>query len=159
MRIKILAVGKVKEKYVQAGIEDYVKRLKRYLPFEVVETKEEREPKNPSQKDLEDLKQKEAAHLLGKIRDTDFVIALDGQGKNLDSPGFARLLQQAFDGGSAQIVLVIGGSNGLHKTLLERANRILAFSKMTFPHQLFRLMLCEQCYRAQTILKGQKYHK
>ena len=159
MRIKILAVGKIKEKYIQAGVDDYVKRCRRYLSFDVIEVKEEREPKNPSENDIVAIKKKEAEYIAARIGDSAYVIALDVKGQKLDSTRFAEAIQATFDTTASEIVFIIGGSNGLHDSILKRSDKIISFSNMTFPHQLFRLIVCEQCYRALTILKGQKYHK
>ncbi len=144
--IKILCLGKLKEKYLKELVSDYEKRISKYHKIEIVELKDEN--------DLT----LEKEHILQHINNRDYVIALDISGNHLDSVSFARKLESVFLE-SSSIVFVIGSSLGLHEDIKKRANYSLSFSQMTFPHGLFRGMILEQIYRAFKIINNESYHK
>ena len=151
--LKIIAVGKVKEKFITDGILEYSKRINIFDKFQVVEVKEF------NQKDIKRNMQDEAKAILQEITDKDFVITLEIKGKMLSSEELAEEITKIKNYHSTSIVFVIGGSNGLDQEVINRSNYHLSFSKMTFPHQLMRLILVEQIYRAFTIINNQEYHK
>ena len=159
MKITILAVGKLKEKYWKQAIAEYEKRLGAYSKIEMIEVPDEKAPENMSDKEIEQVKEKEGQRLLAKIKPQATVITLEIQGKMLSSEGLAKELQQRMIQGQSDFVFVIGGSNGLHQNVLNRSNYALSFSKMTFPHQMMRVVLIEQVYRAFKIMRGEAYHK
>ncbi|BFL77250.1 MULTISPECIES: 23S rRNA (pseudouridine(1915)-N(3))-methyltransferase RlmH [Staphylococcus] len=159
MKITILAVGKLKEKYWKQAIAEYEKRLGAYSKIEMIEVPDEKAPETMSDKEIEKVKEKEGQRLLAKIKPQATVITLEIEGKMLSSEGLAKELQQRMTQGQSDFVFVIGGSNGLHQDVLNRSNYALSFSKMTFPHQMMRVVLIEQVYRAFKIMRGEAYHK
>ena len=159
MKITILAVGKLKEKYWKQAIAEYEKRLGAYSKIEMIEVPDEKAPETMSDKAIEKVKEKEGQRLLAKIKPQSTVITLEIEGKMLSSEGLAKELQQRMTQGQSDFVFVIGGSNGLHQDVLNRSNYALSFSKMTFPHQMMRVVLIEQVYRAFKIMRGEAYHK
>ena len=159
MNITIITVGKLKEKYLKDAIDEYSKRLSRYCKLDIVEIADEKTPDNASEKEEELIKEKEGQVILNKIKDNMFVIAMDLGGKQLTSQEFSDYINNLGVGGNPNIAFIIGGSLGISKSVLARANYKLCFSKMTFPHQLFRVMLLEQIYRGFRIMKGEPYHK
>ncbi|NLK95451.1 MAG: 23S rRNA (pseudouridine(1915)-N(3))-methyltransferase RlmH [Clostridiales bacterium] len=159
MNITIIAVGKIKEKYLKMAIDEYVKRLGRYCKVDIIELPDEKTPDNASEKDEYLIKEKEGKLILSKIKDRAYVIALDLNGKELTSEDFAKFISINGVQGNSNIVFVIGGSLGLSIEVLKRADFKLSFSKMTFPHQLFRVMLLEQIYRSFRINNNEPYHK
>ncbi|MCI2890315.1 23S rRNA (pseudouridine(1915)-N(3))-methyltransferase RlmH [Staphylococcus hominis] len=159
MKITILAVGKLKEKYWKQAIAEYEKRLGAYSKIEMIEVPDEKAPETMSDKEIEQVKEKEGQRILAKIKPQATVITLEIQGKMLSSEGLAKELQQRMTQGQSDFVFVIGGSNGLHQNVLNRSNYALSFSKMTFPHQMMRVVLIEQVYRAFKIMRGEAYHK
>lgn len=159
MKITILAVGKLKEKYWKQAISEYEKRLSAYSKIEIIEVPDEKAPENMSDKEIEQVKEKEGQRLLAKIKPQATVITLEIQGKMLSSEGLAEEMQRRMTQGQSDFVFVIGGSNGLHENVLQRSNHALSFSKMTFPHQMMRVVLIEQVYRAFKIMRGEAYHK
>lgn len=159
MKITVLAVGKLKEKYWKQAIAEYQKRLGAYTKIEVIEVPDEKAPENMSHKEVEQVKQKEGQRLLAKIKPQSTVITLEIKGNMLTSEGLAKNLQQRMVQGQSDFTFVIGGSNGLHQDVLDRSNYALSFSKMTFPHQMMRVILLEQVYRAFKIMRGETYHK
>ena len=159
MKITILAVGKLKEKYWKQAISEYEKRLSAYSKIELIEVPDEKAPENMSDKEIEQVKAKEGQRLLAKIKPQATVITLEIAGKMLSSEGLAQELQQRMTQGQSDFTFVIGGSNGLHKDVLTRSNYALSFSKMTFPHQMMRVILIEQVYRTFKIMRGEAYHK
>ncbi|WP_343338134.1 Ribosomal RNA large subunit methyltransferase H [Terrisporobacter petrolearius] len=159
MRISIVCVGKIKEKYLKLGIDEFSKRLSKYCKLEVMELDDEKAPENLSDKEMLMIKDKEGKKILSKIKDNAHVIALAIDGKNLSSEELADTIDNLGVRGTSHIVFVIGGSLGLSEEVLRRANYKLSFSKMTFPHQLMRLILLEQIYRAYRINNGEPYHK
>jgi 23S rRNA (pseudouridine1915-N3)-methyltransferase len=159
MHITVLTVGKVREKYLSQGMDEYLKRLQRYATVNIVEVAEEQAPESLSAAEQEQVKAREGERLLKNVRDTQFVIALAIDGKQMSSEGFADYLEQLGIEGRSDIALVIGGSLGLAPDVLNRANLRLSFGKMTYPHQLMRLLVLEQTYRAFKIIRGEPYHK
>lgn len=158
MNISIFSVGKLKEKYLKQGIDEYLKRLGPYAKVEVIEVPDEKAPENLSETEMEQVKDKEGERILAKISDDTYVIILAIQGKMLSSEELAREIDQLATYGKSKIAFVIGGSLGLSKAVEKRADYALSFSKMTFPHQLMRLVLVEQIYRAFRINRGDAYH-
>lgn len=159
MKITIISVGKLKEKYLKAGISEYSKRLKSYTKLDIIEVNDEPAAKNLSQKDIEQVKEIEGKKILNKIPDRTEVIALDLKGKELTSEKFAKYINDTTIYGKSHIVYIIGGSNGLSSEVLERSDLRISFGKLTYPHQLMRLILIEQIYRSFKILNNEPYHK
>lgn len=159
MNIKIIAVGKLKENYLKEGIAEYLKRLKPYAKVEIIEVAEEKEPANASPADEIMIKGREGERILEKVKPGSYLIALAIDGKQLSSEELADKLDNLALEGKSDIAMVIGGSLGLSEEVLKKADFKLSFSKMTFPHQLMRLILMEQIYRAFKIIKGEPYHK
>ena len=158
MKIKIITVGKVKEKYLVEGIKEYSKRISRYSKLELVEVSDEKAPESLSEKDEEIVKNKEGERILNKISN-EYVIALAIEGKKVNSIELSEMINRIFSYESSDITFVIGGSLGLSKDVLNRANTKLSFSDMTFPHQLMKLILLEQVYRSFRIINNEPYHK
>ena len=152
MRINIVCVGKIKEKYLKLGIDEFKKRLSKYCKLEIIELEDEKAPENLSDKEMLMIKEKEGKKILSKIKDNSYVIALAIDGKNLSSEELAETINKLGVRGISNITFVIGGSLGLSDEVLSRADYKLSFSKMTFPHQLMRLILLEQVYRAYRII-------
>lgn len=144
---------------MKQGIDEYLKRLGPYAKVEVIEVPDEKAPENLSETEMEQVKDKEGERILAKISDDTYVIILAIQGKMLSSEELAREIDQLATYGKSKIAFVIGGSLGLSKAVEKRADYALSFSKMTFPHQLMRLVLVEQIYRAFRINRGEPYHK
>ncbi|MEY8427891.1 23S rRNA (pseudouridine(1915)-N(3))-methyltransferase RlmH [Lachnospiraceae bacterium 46-15] len=159
MKITLLAVGKIKEKYLVQGIGEYAKRLSRYCKLEIVEVADEKTPDKASEAVEMQIKHTEGRRLLKYIREDDYVIALAIQGKMLDSIELSKLVENLGIQGKSSLVFVIGGSLGLSDEVLGRADYLLSFSKMTFPHQLMRMILLEQVYRGYRIMMREPYHK
>lgn len=159
MNISIITIGKLKEKYLKQGIDEYLKRLSSYAKIEIIELADEKAPENLSEVEMEQVKEKEGERILSKISDDTHVIALAIEGKMKSSEQLAKDLDQLATYGKSKVAFVIGGSLGLSNTVMKRANDSLSFSKMTFPHQLMRLILVEQVYRAFRINRGEPYHK
>ena len=144
MKIKLICVGKLKEKYLDDGIKEYLKRISAYSDIEVIEVADERIPDNPSLAEETIVKSKEGRRILDKVKQDDYMILLDVQGKELDSIQFAERIEDCMINGKSTIDFVIGGSLGHGEDVLTRANARISFSQMTFPHQLMRLILVEQ---------------
>src|SRR5699024_9100319 len=159
MNITIVAVGKLKEKYLQQGIQEYMKRLSTYAKVQIVEVPDEKAPETLSDKDAERVKAREGERILAKISPEAYVITLEINGKMLTSEQLAEKIDELALYGKSKFVFVIGGSLGLGEAVMKRSNFALSFSKMTFPHQLMRLVLLEQVYRAWRINRGEPYHK
>ncbi|WP_310604227.1 23S rRNA (pseudouridine(1915)-N(3))-methyltransferase RlmH [Anaerosporobacter sp.] len=159
MKITVLCVGKIKEKYFTLGIDEYTKRLSRYCKLEIIEVPDEKTPDNASENEELQIKAKEGDKLLRYIKDNAYVIALAIEGKMLTSEELSEKMEQLGVNGDSNVVFVIGGSLGLDKRILDRADYKLSFSKMTFPHQMMRMVLLEQVYRGYRIMKGEPYHK
>lgn len=159
MNISIITIGKLKEKYLKQGIDEYLKRLGAYAKVEVVELPDEKAPEQLSDAEMIQVKQKEGERILAKISDDTHVIALAIEGKQRSSEQLASEIDKLATYGKSKIAFVIGGSLGLSDEVMKRSNDTLSFSKMTFPHQLMRLILLEQVYRAFRINRNEPYHK
>lgn len=159
MKITICCVGKIKEKFYSQAIEEYSKRLSKYCKLEIKEAADEKTPDSASDTVNRMIKEKEGDRLLSFIKDDSYVIALAIDGKMLDSVELSEKIDNLMLSGKSDIVFVIGGSLGLDKRVLDRADYKLCFSKMTFPHQLMRVILLEQIYRSFRIMKNEPYHK
>ena len=159
MNINIVCVGKIKEKYLKLGIDEFKKRLSKYCKLDVIELDDEKAPENLSHKEMLMIKDKEGKKILSKVKANSYVIALAIDGKNLSSEELADTMSKLAVRGSSHITFIIGGSLGLSDEVLSRADYKLSFPKMTFPHQLMRLILLEQVYRAYRINNGEPYHK
>lgn len=159
MNISIITVGKLKEKYLKQGIDEYLKRLSSYAKVEMIEVADEKAPEELSLVEMDQVKQKEGERILSKLHPDTYVIALAIEGKMKSSEELAEGLDKLATYGKSKVAFVIGGSLGLSSQVLQRANEKLSFSKMTFPHQLMRLILVEQVYRTYRINRGEPYHK
>ena len=159
MKITVVAVGKIKEAYFRDAAAEYVKRLSRYCRLEICEVADEKTPDGASAAMEDAIKAKEAERILAKIAEDAYVITLDISGKKMDSVTFGRRIERLGIEGRSHIVFVIGGSLGLHRSVGQRADASISFSDMTFPHQLMRVVLLEQLYRAYRIISGEPYHK
>ncbi|UTX64574.1 23S rRNA (pseudouridine(1915)-N(3))-methyltransferase RlmH [Streptococcus constellatus] len=159
MKIKLVTVGKLKEKYLKDGIAEYAKRLKHFTKFELIELSDEKTPDKASHLENQQILEKEGNRILLKITDKEFVIALAIEGQQFPSEEFSKILSDITIRGISNITFVIGGSLGLSNTVKKRANLLMSFGKLTLPHQLMRLVLVEQIYRAFMIQQGSPYHK
>ncbi|TPR39181.1 23S rRNA (pseudouridine(1915)-N(3))-methyltransferase RlmH [Apilactobacillus micheneri] len=159
MNIKLVVVGKLKEKYFKSGIAEYTKRLSRFCKFRIIEVPDEKAPESLSQSQMDNVMDKEGEHILSKISDREYVYALAILGKERTSEEFAKELDKLTTYGNSDITFVIGGSLGLSPKVLKRADTQISFGKFTLPHQLMRLVLTEQVYRAFMINEGSPYHK
>ncbi len=161
MQITIITVGKLKEAYWRDAVSEYMKRMGGYAKTTIVEVAEEKSPDKPSNKDIDLVLEKEGSRILEKIGEKDYVVALAIEGKVLTSTAFADYLENVMvqGVGRGHMVFVIGGSFGLSKQVLGRAQQLLSLSALTFPHQLARVLLLEQIYRAYKIIKKEPYHK
>lgn len=159
MKLSLICVGKIKEKYLTMGIDEYKKRLGRYCSLEIIELPDEKTPDNATFAVGEAIKKTEGARILKAIKDDSYCIALDIRGNMLSSEELAKHMEKLFVSGKSHISFVIGGSLGLSEEVLKRADYRLSFSKMTFPHQLMRLIFLEQVYRAFRIINNEPYHK
>jgi 23S rRNA (pseudouridine1915-N3)-methyltransferase len=159
MKIKVITVGKIKEKYFVNAIKEYTKRLAAYCKVDEIEVSDEKCPEHLSDKEMLIVKDKEGERILSKIKDGEFVIALAIEGKQLSSEELADKINSLALSGKSDVTFVIGGSLGLSDQVMKRANYKLSFSKMTFPHQLMKVVLMEQVYRSFRIIHGHAYHK
>lgn len=159
MRITLITVGKIKETFYSEAIAEYSKRLSRYCRLEIVQVADEKTPDQASKSEEQQIKKREGERILAQVKEGSYVVALAIEGKMLDSEGLASKINQLGIGGQSQIVFIIGGSLGLSEDVLKRADYLLSFSKMTFPHQLMRVVLLEQIYRSYRIILGEPYHK
>lgn len=159
MKIKLISVGKLKEKYLKDGISEYSKRLGRFGKLELIEVADEKTPDKASSVENLSIMDKEAERILAKVGERDFVVVLAIEGKQLPSEDFSKLLQDQMLAGYSTLTFIIGGSLGLADRVKERANYKLSFGLLTLPHQLMRLVLIEQIYRAFMIQEGSPYHK
>lgn len=159
MKITIVCVGKIKEKYWNMAIDEYAKRLSRYCKLEIIQVEDEKTPDGASEALELAIKEKEGKKILAKISENAYVIALAIEGKMLDSVELSEKIEKLGVQGEGHIVFVIGGSLGLSKEVMYRADYGLSFSKMTFPHQMMRVILLEQIYRGYRIINGEPYHK
>ena len=158
MNIRIICLGKVKEQSLVSLIDEYKKRISKYANFEIIELSDESIPNNPSEKEILNIKKLEANKIKSKIQSNDFVVCLDQTGKQLSSEEFADKLSDITVKGFSTIDFIIGGTTGLDRELVTNSNLVLSFSKLTFPHQLIRLFLSEQIFRAFKIQNNEKYH-
>ncbi len=159
MNITIYSVGKIKESYFRQAIAEYSKRLSRYCKLSIVEVADEKTPDTASEAQIKQIKEKEGERLLSKIKEDTYVIALAIDGKSLDSVAFSEKINHLAVHARSNVGFVIGGSLGLSDAVLARADFQMSFSSMTFPHQLMRVILLEQIYRAFRILNHEPYHK
>ncbi|MBQ8207085.1 MAG: 23S rRNA (pseudouridine(1915)-N(3))-methyltransferase RlmH [Bacilli bacterium] len=158
MNIRIICLGKVKEQSLLSLIDEYKKRISKYANFEIIELADESIPSNPSEKEILNIKKLEATKIKSKIQSSDFVVCLDQYGKQLSSEEFADKISDITVKGFSTIDFIIGGTAGLDPELITNCNLRLSFSKLTFPHQLIRLFLSEQIFRAFKILNNERYH-
>lgn len=159
MKITCVVVGKIKEKYFTDAIKEYSKRLSRYCKLEIVELTDEKTPDGASEAEEMAIREKEGERILKALKDDAYVIALAIEGKMLDSVELSQKIDRLGVSGTSHIAFVIGGSLGLAPAVMKRADYALSFSRMTFPHQLMRVVLLEQLYRSYRILKNEPYHK
>ena len=159
MKMTIITVGKIKEKYLKDAIAEYTKRLSKYCKLEIVEVADEKTPDNASEVVEEQIRSKEAERILKYVKDDAYVVTLEINGKQLTSEELADKVEKLGVQGTSHIIFIIGGSIGLGKEVLAKSNYALSFSKMTFPHQLMRVILLEQIYRSYRIINGEPYHK
>lgn len=158
MNIKIITIGTIKEKYLKDGILEYIKRIKKYSNIQIIEISESSLGDN-SKKSIENALEKEAIEIISKINNKDYVITLDIGGKQISSVEFSKLIENEKNYGTNDFVFIIGSSHGLSDRVREISNYRLSFSKMTFPHQLMRMILLEQIYRTFKIVNNEPYHK
>lgn len=159
MNITVITVGKIKEKYILGGIKEFEKRLSKYCKLKMIEVPDQKAPENLSEAEMEEVKRKEGEKILSKLPNGTYLIALAIEGKQLSSEELSKTIDKLGVEGNSNITFVIGGSLGLHEDVLRRSNMKLSFSKMTFPHQLMKLILLEQVYRSFRISRGEPYHK
>lgn len=159
MNITLVTVGKVKEKFYRDAIAEFQKRLSRYCKLDIIEVADEKTPDKASDVVEEQIKEKEAERILKYVKEDAYCIALAIEGKKTDSVKFAKHINELGISGKSNLVFIIGGSLGLHTSVLNRADEKLSFSDMTFPHQLMRVILLEQIYRCYRIINGEPYHK
>lgn len=159
MKITLITVGKIKEKYFTDAISEYSKRLSRYCKLEIVEVADEKTPDRASEAEELQIKAREGERILKNIKDGTYLIALAIEGKKLSSEKLADFIGRLGVGGESHITFVIGGSLGLDERILKKADFLLSFSDMTFPHQLMRVILLEQIYRSYRIIQNEPYHK
>lgn len=159
MKITVIAVGKIKERYFTGAVEEYAKRLGRFCRLELLEVADEKTPEGASEAQNIQIKEREGSRILKKLPAGAYVVALAIDGKMLDSPELSAAMERWKVGGASHVAFVIGGSLGLSEEVLSRADFRLSFSRMTFPHQLMRVILLEQIYRSFMIQSGAPYHK
>ena len=159
MKITIITVGKIKEKYLKDAIAEYSKRLSKYCKLEIVEVADEKTPDNASETMEDAIRSKEAERILRYVKEDAYIITLEIQGKQLTSEEMAEKIERLGVMGTSHIIFIVGGSIGLGKEVLEQSDYALSFSKMTFPHQLMRVILLEQIYRSYRIINREPYHK
>ncbi|SKA02040.1 23S rRNA (pseudouridine1915-N3)-methyltransferase [Pilibacter termitis] len=159
MNIKIITVGKLKEKYLKMGIEEYAKRLKSYCKLEMIELADEKAPENLSEMQMKQIKEKEGQRILSKIKEDEFVFELAIHGTLPSSEELAEEIRNLGTHGKSKITFIIGGSLGTSEEVSKRADKAISFGRLTYPHQLMRLILTEQIYRVFRINAGEPYHK
>lgn len=159
MNINIIAVGKIKEKHMKEAISEFSKRLSRYAKLKIIEIPDEKAPENLSQKDMESVMEREGNKIISKIPQNSFLISLEIEGKHISSEMLSKKIEDIMISGNNDITFIIGGSLGLSDEVKKMSNFKLSFSKMTFPHQIMRLILLEQIYRSFRIMKNEPYHK
>ncbi len=156
MKIRIIAVGKLKKSYLKEGCDEYLKRLKGYVPVEVIEVKEQKGHKKQTP---EYRKAKEGERIAALIDDPGHTVALDSLGKKMNTIAFSKWMRKNIRSGSRQLTFIIGGSDGLSSSIKKKASLILSFSPLTFPHEMFRMIFLEQLYRIFTVIRSEPYHK
>lgn len=159
MKISIITVGKIKEKFLKDAIAEYSKRLGKYCKLEIIEVADEKTPDNASEVVEDLIRTKEGERILKQVKEDSFVITLEINGKQLTSEELAHKIDSLGIQGQSHLTFIIGGSIGLGREVLARSNYALSFSKMTFPHQLMRVILLEQIYRSYRIIHREPYHK
>lgn len=159
MRVNVLCVGKLKEKFYAEACAEFKKRISRYADMDIIEVSDEKAPEQLSAALMEQVKDAEGKRLLEKTVQGEYIIAMDLKGKELTSPELSELMEEVMKGGKSRISFVIGGSLGLSDEVLKRADKRISFGKPTFSHQIFRIMLLEQIYRAFKIMRNEPYHK
>lgn len=159
MKITLVTVGKIKERFFADAIKEYEKRLSRYCRLEIVQVADEKTPEKASEAQARQIREREGERILAQLKEGAYVIALAIEGKMASSEELAKKLEKLGITGKSQVVFVIGGSLGLSEAILKRADEQLSFSRMTFPHQLMRVILLEQIYRSYRIIAGEPYHK
>lgn len=159
MNITILCVGRLTEKFFEDAVEEYKKRLSKYVNFKIVEVKDEKTKENATIQEINLVKDKEGKRILEKINKNSYIVTLEINGKQKSSEEFAEFFKNAMVSGKSDITFIIGGSLGLSDEVLKVSDYALSFSKMTFPHQLMRVILSEQIYRAYRIINNEPYHK
>lgn len=159
MKVSVVCVGRLKEKYWTDAVSEYSKRLSKYIKLEIIELPDEKAPESMSAAQAQQVKEKEGRRILKAVKDDAFVITLEVQGKQVASEGLAELIDGKMTAGISHIVFIIGGSLGLSGEVISRSDYHLSFSRMTFPHQMMRVILLEQVYRAIKINKNEPYHK
>jgi len=159
MKITLITVGKLKEKYWVQAVDEYKKRISKYAKIELIEVADEKEPNNASDKDIEITKDKEAERVLAKIKDNQHVVTLEIHGKTYTSEKLASEYQRWMNTGKSDVVFVIGGSNGLGEAVKKRSDQEISFGTLTYPHQMMKVMLMEQIFRVNKILRNENYHK
>ncbi len=159
MKITVISVGKIKERFFSMAIDEYAKRLSRYCKLEIIEVQDDKTPDEAGENEELRIKQREGERILKSIKDGMYVVALAIEGKKISSTGLADKIEALGIGGNSNIAFIIGGSLGLDERVTKRADMLLSFSDMTFPHQLMRVILLEQIYRSFRIINGEPYHK
>lgn len=159
INFSIICVGKLKEKYLVEGVNEYIKRISKYAKIEIIEIQDEKNPSNDSENDIKRILDIEANQILTKLPKEAYIITLEIQGDMLSSEDFAILIDKVTQYENNRIVLIIGGSHGLSPQIKTLSNKAISFSKLTFPHQLMRMILLEQIYRSLSILNHTSYHK
>lgn len=159
MKITLITVGKLKEKYWMQAVDEYKKRISKYAKIELIEVTDEKEPNNASDKDIEIIKDKEADRILSKIKDNQHVVTMEIHGKTYTSEKLASEYQRWMNTGKSDVVFIIGGSNGLGEAVRQRSDQEISFGSLTYPHQMMKVMLMEQIFRVNKILRNESYHK
>ncbi|WP_413628012.1 23S rRNA (pseudouridine(1915)-N(3))-methyltransferase RlmH [Fructilactobacillus vespulae] len=159
MNIKLVVVGKVKEKYFRDAIAEYEKRLSRFCKFKVIQVPDEKAPESLSKAEMEAVMNKEGDRILAKLSDREYVFTLEILGKQYSSEELAKTVKQLTTYGNSDLTFIIGGSLGLSAAVKKRSNATISFGRFTLPHQLMRVVFCEQIYRAFMINNGSPYHK
>lgn len=159
MKITLITVGKLKEKYWVQAVDEYKKRISKYAKIELIEVADDKEPNNAGEKDIEKIKDKEADRILSKIKDNQHVVTLEIHGKTYTSEKLASEYQRWMNTGRSDVVFVVGGSNGIGGAVRERSDQEISFGSFTYPHQMMKVMLMEQIFRVNKILRNEAYHR
>lgn len=159
MKLTVITVGKLKEKYWVDAVKEYKKRISKYAKIELIEVADEKEPNNASEKDIEMIKDKEGERILSKIKDSQHVVTLEIEGKEYTSESLAKQYQTWMNTGKSDVVFVIGGSNGIGREVKKRSKQEISFGSLTYPHQMMKVMILEQLFRVNKILRNEAYHK